>query len=53
MRDEIDTNHLKIKLEPILIALVFVVDVDGDVDTESWKNNATLTSLMSYNVITN
>lgn len=31
--DEIDTNHLKIKLEPILIALVFAADVDGNVDT--------------------
>lgn len=51
--DEIDTNHLKIKLESILIAMVFVVDVefDGDVDIQSSNNNATLTSLTSYNVI--
>lgn len=29
--DEIDTNHLKIKLESILIALVFCIDIDGDI----------------------
>lgn len=51
-----DTNHLKIKLESILTAVVFVADdadveVDDDVDTQSWNNNATLTSSMPHNVI--